>query len=153
MGIRNKLLVLNMFVLLSSLMQAVRRDNKQRFSLQEENGELLIRANQGHTLAVRFFLCRLTEIRRPSHLSRLRQLWDEHVTMMKFLLWVPEIPLSDMCLYIFLSLSSEDGVSEADRKWRTCWFNIPLFTVLGFGNMLGLCIWVRYQESYYSTHG
>ncbi|KAB2037590.1 hypothetical protein ES319_D03G085000v1 [Gossypium barbadense] len=28
---------------------AVRKDNKQRFSLLEENGELLIRANQGHT--------------------------------------------------------------------------------------------------------
>lgn len=33
-------------------MQAVRRDNKQRFSLLEENGELLIRANQGHTVKV-----------------------------------------------------------------------------------------------------
>ncbi|KAM7472103.1 hypothetical protein LguiA_010286 [Lonicera macranthoides] len=30
--------------------EAVRKDNKQRFSLQEENGELLIRANQGHTM-------------------------------------------------------------------------------------------------------
>ncbi|KAL5571551.1 hypothetical protein UlMin_021148 [Ulmus minor] len=30
--------------------EAVRRDNKQRFSLQEENGEVLIRANQGHTI-------------------------------------------------------------------------------------------------------
>ncbi|KAK2650566.1 hypothetical protein Ddye_018055 [Dipteronia dyeriana] len=30
--------------------EAVRRDNKQRFSLVEENGELLIRANQGHTI-------------------------------------------------------------------------------------------------------
>ncbi|KAI4372707.1 hypothetical protein MLD38_010906 [Melastoma candidum] len=30
--------------------EAVRRDNKQRFSLLEEDGELLIRANQGHTL-------------------------------------------------------------------------------------------------------
>lgn len=30
--------------------EAVRRDNKQRFSLLEENGELLIRANQGHTV-------------------------------------------------------------------------------------------------------
>ncbi|KAB2039311.1 hypothetical protein ES319_D02G000300v1, partial [Gossypium barbadense] len=29
---------------------AVRKDNKQRFSLLEENGELLIRANQGHTV-------------------------------------------------------------------------------------------------------
>ncbi|KAK8294438.1 hypothetical protein V6Z11_D05G000100 [Gossypium hirsutum] len=27
-----------------------RKDNKQRFSLLEENGELLIRANQGHTV-------------------------------------------------------------------------------------------------------
>ncbi|XP_031485199.1 uncharacterized protein LOC116254165 isoform X2 [Nymphaea colorata] len=33
------------------IQEAVRRDNKQRFSLQEKNGELLIRANQGHTLA------------------------------------------------------------------------------------------------------
>ncbi|XP_068650846.1 putative tRNA 2'-phosphotransferase isoform X2 [Aristolochia californica] len=32
--------------------EAVRRDSKQRFSLLEENGELLIRANQGHTLNV-----------------------------------------------------------------------------------------------------
>ncbi|KAK4396692.1 putative tRNA 2'-phosphotransferase [Sesamum angolense] len=31
--------------------EAVRKDNKQRFSLLEENGELLIRANQGHTIA------------------------------------------------------------------------------------------------------
>ncbi|KAL6861563.1 hypothetical protein ACP4OV_017263 [Aristida adscensionis] len=31
--------------------EAVRRDNKQRFSLLEEDGELLIRANQGHTVA------------------------------------------------------------------------------------------------------
>ncbi|KAI3800460.1 hypothetical protein L1987_28551 [Smallanthus sonchifolius] len=30
--------------------EAVRRDNKQRFGLLEENGELLIRANQGHTV-------------------------------------------------------------------------------------------------------
>ncbi|XP_023729257.1 uncharacterized protein LOC111876934 [Lactuca sativa] len=30
--------------------EAVRLDNKQRFSLLEENGELLVRANQGHTL-------------------------------------------------------------------------------------------------------
>ncbi|KAI3449117.1 hypothetical protein Pfo_005782 [Paulownia fortunei] len=30
--------------------EAVRKDNKQRFSLLEENGELLIRANQGHTI-------------------------------------------------------------------------------------------------------
>ncbi|AQK79402.1 Regulator of Vps4 activity in the MVB pathway protein [Zea mays] len=30
--------------------KAVRRDNKQRFSLLEEDGELLIRANQGHTV-------------------------------------------------------------------------------------------------------
>jgi len=30
--------------------QAVRQDNKQRFSLLEEDGELLIRANQGHTV-------------------------------------------------------------------------------------------------------
>ncbi|RYR72110.1 hypothetical protein Ahy_A02g006312 isoform B [Arachis hypogaea] len=32
--------------------EAVRKDNKQRFSLIEENGELLIRANQGHTITV-----------------------------------------------------------------------------------------------------
>ncbi|KAL0701595.1 hypothetical protein Bca4012_057717 [Brassica carinata] len=30
--------------------EAVRKDNKQRFSLAEENGELLIRANQGHSI-------------------------------------------------------------------------------------------------------
>uniref|UniRef100_A0A7N0UG13 2'-phosphotransferase n=1 Tax=Kalanchoe fedtschenkoi TaxID=63787 RepID=A0A7N0UG13_KALFE len=30
--------------------EAVRKDNKQRFSLLEEDGELLIRANQGHTI-------------------------------------------------------------------------------------------------------
>ncbi|XP_020108972.1 tRNA 2'-phosphotransferase 1-like isoform X1 [Ananas comosus] len=30
--------------------KAVKRDNKQRFSLSEEDGELLIRANQGHTV-------------------------------------------------------------------------------------------------------
>ncbi|TYH84710.1 hypothetical protein ES332_D02G214900v1, partial [Gossypium tomentosum] len=29
---------------------AVRKDNKQQFSLLEENGELLIHANQGHTV-------------------------------------------------------------------------------------------------------
>lgn len=34
------------------LFQAVRKDNKQRFSLLEENGELLIRTNQGHTITV-----------------------------------------------------------------------------------------------------
>ena len=39
-------------------MQAVKRDNKQRFSLLEEDGELLIRANQGHTVTV----CSLSEI-------------------------------------------------------------------------------------------
>ncbi|RYR71082.1 uncharacterized protein [Arachis hypogaea] len=32
--------------------EAVQNDNKQRFSLIEENGELLIRANQGHTITV-----------------------------------------------------------------------------------------------------
>ncbi|KAK4397480.1 tRNA 2'-phosphotransferase 1 [Sesamum angolense] len=30
--------------------EAIRKDNKQRFNLLEENGELLIRANQGHTI-------------------------------------------------------------------------------------------------------
>ncbi|KAL6565860.1 hypothetical protein OROHE_004915 [Orobanche hederae] len=30
--------------------EAVRRDTKQRFSILEENGELLIRANQGHSI-------------------------------------------------------------------------------------------------------
>ncbi|XP_043698457.1 tRNA 2'-phosphotransferase 1-like [Telopea speciosissima] len=30
--------------------EAVSKDNKQRFSLMEENGELFIRANQGHTI-------------------------------------------------------------------------------------------------------
>ncbi|KAL9379660.1 hypothetical protein Peur_028142 [Populus x canadensis] len=30
--------------------EAVRKDNKQRFSLLEEGGELLIRANQGHSI-------------------------------------------------------------------------------------------------------
>ncbi|XP_059651562.1 uncharacterized protein LOC132299116 [Cornus florida] len=30
--------------------EAVRKDNKQRFSLLDENGEILIRANQGHTI-------------------------------------------------------------------------------------------------------
>lgn len=39
-------------------MQAVRRDNKGRFSLLEEDGELLIRANQGHSVTV----CSLSEI-------------------------------------------------------------------------------------------
>nr|VDC69789.1 unnamed protein product [Brassica rapa] len=34
----------------SKFLKAVRRDNKQRFSLVEENGELLIRANQGHSI-------------------------------------------------------------------------------------------------------
>ncbi|ESQ28423.1 hypothetical protein EUTSA_v10019720mg, partial [Eutrema salsugineum] len=33
--------------------EAVRRDNKQRFSLIEENAELLIRANQGHSITTR----------------------------------------------------------------------------------------------------
>ncbi|XP_075074053.1 uncharacterized protein LOC107773662 [Nicotiana tabacum] len=32
--------------------EAVRNDNKQRFGLLEENGELLIRANQGHTVKI-----------------------------------------------------------------------------------------------------
>lgn len=32
------------------LREAVKRDNKQRFGLLEENGKLLIRANQGHSL-------------------------------------------------------------------------------------------------------
>uniref|UniRef100_A0A0D9WLH3 DUF3615 domain-containing protein n=1 Tax=Leersia perrieri TaxID=77586 RepID=A0A0D9WLH3_9ORYZ len=35
---------------LRKMYQAVRRDSKQRFSLLEEDGELLIRANQGHTV-------------------------------------------------------------------------------------------------------
>ncbi|KAM3397712.1 tRNA 2'-phosphotransferase 1 [Capsicum galapagoense] len=32
--------------------EAVQKDNKQRFGLLEENGELLIRANQGHTVKI-----------------------------------------------------------------------------------------------------
>ncbi|XP_013634347.1 PREDICTED: tRNA 2'-phosphotransferase 1 isoform X1 [Brassica oleracea var. oleracea] len=35
---------------IDEIREAVRRDNKQRFSLVEENGELLIRANQGHSI-------------------------------------------------------------------------------------------------------
>ncbi|XP_058729320.1 uncharacterized protein LOC131601504 [Vicia villosa] len=34
---------------IDDIREAVRKDNKQRFSLIEENGEILIRANQGHT--------------------------------------------------------------------------------------------------------
>ncbi|GAB2272003.1 hypothetical protein Dimus_006829 [Dionaea muscipula] len=34
----------------NEIREAVSRDNKQRFSLVEENGELLIRANQGHSV-------------------------------------------------------------------------------------------------------
>nr|AFK46189.1 unknown [Medicago truncatula] len=34
---------------IDDIREAVRKDNKQHFSLVEENGELLIRANQGHT--------------------------------------------------------------------------------------------------------
>ncbi|KAJ4910124.1 Tpt1 / KptA family protein [Raphanus sativus] len=35
---------------INEIREAVRRDNKQRFSLVEENGELLICANQGHSI-------------------------------------------------------------------------------------------------------
>ncbi|KAJ6839103.1 tRNA 2'-phosphotransferase 1-like [Iris pallida] len=42
--------------------EAVRRDNKQRFSLLEENGELLIRANQGHTISTISSECLLKPI-------------------------------------------------------------------------------------------
>jgi len=35
---------------IDEIREAVRRDNKQRFSLIDENGELLIRANQGHSI-------------------------------------------------------------------------------------------------------
>ncbi|KAL4024556.1 hypothetical protein IC575_012916 [Cucumis melo] len=35
---------------IDDIREAVRKDNKQRFSLLDENGELLIRANQGHTV-------------------------------------------------------------------------------------------------------
>ncbi|KAK4271039.1 hypothetical protein QN277_019791 [Acacia crassicarpa] len=35
---------------IDDIREAVLKDNKQRFSLIEENGELLIRANQGHTI-------------------------------------------------------------------------------------------------------
>lgn len=36
--------------------QAVSHDNKQRFSLLEENGELLLRANQGHSITVIYLM-------------------------------------------------------------------------------------------------
>ncbi|KAL6502689.1 hypothetical protein OROHE_024342 [Orobanche hederae] len=35
---------------IEDIKEAVTHDDKQRFSLVEENGELLLRANQGHTL-------------------------------------------------------------------------------------------------------
>ncbi|KAL6562815.1 hypothetical protein OROHE_005402 [Orobanche hederae] len=35
---------------IEDIIEAVRHDDKQRFSLVEENGELLLRANKGHTL-------------------------------------------------------------------------------------------------------
>ncbi|OVA00128.1 Phosphotransferase KptA/Tpt1 [Macleaya cordata] len=35
---------------IDDIREAVKNDNKQRFGLLEENGELLIRANQGHTI-------------------------------------------------------------------------------------------------------
>ncbi|KAJ4892365.1 Tpt1 / KptA family protein [Raphanus sativus] len=35
---------------IDEIREAVRRDNKQRFSLVEENGDLFIRANQGHSI-------------------------------------------------------------------------------------------------------
>ena len=39
-------------IMLMHFLKAVRKDNKQRFGLLEENGELLIRANQGHSVLV-----------------------------------------------------------------------------------------------------
>ncbi|KAK9103277.1 hypothetical protein Sjap_020531 [Stephania japonica] len=39
---------------IDDIREAVRKDNKQRFGLLEENGELLIKANQGHSLTVSF---------------------------------------------------------------------------------------------------
>nr|VDD04911.1 unnamed protein product [Brassica oleracea] len=43
---------------IDEIREAVRRDNKQRFSLVEENGELLIRANQGHSITLLLYcLC------------------------------------------------------------------------------------------------
>ncbi|GMI71222.1 hypothetical protein HRI_000791500 [Hibiscus trionum] len=42
--------------------EAVRKDNKQRFSLLEENGEVLIRANQGHTITTVEFESLLKQI-------------------------------------------------------------------------------------------
>jgi RNA:NAD 2'-phosphotransferase (TPT1/KptA family) len=43
-----------------SLIQAVRKDNKQRLSLLEEGEELLIRANQGHSIKVIDIYCETT---------------------------------------------------------------------------------------------
>ncbi|KAL6128933.1 hypothetical protein ACLB2K_072286 [Fragaria x ananassa] len=43
---------LNLDMRSDGFMKAVRKDNKQRFSLLEENGELLIRANQGHSTTI-----------------------------------------------------------------------------------------------------
>ncbi|BAT81964.1 hypothetical protein VIGAN_03188800 [Vigna angularis var. angularis] len=38
--------------IVDDIKEVVQRDNKQRFSLMEENGELLICANQGHTVMI-----------------------------------------------------------------------------------------------------
>lgn len=38
-------------------LQAVAEDNKQRFKLEEKDGQLLVRANQGHTITVGTAFC------------------------------------------------------------------------------------------------
>ncbi|XP_066371917.1 putative tRNA 2'-phosphotransferase isoform X2 [Miscanthus floridulus] len=53
--------------------EAVRRDNKQRFSLLEEDGELLIRANQGHTVTTVTSESLLKPILSPDEVSGIRQ--------------------------------------------------------------------------------
>lgn len=70
--------------------QAVRKDNKQRFSLLDENGELLIRANQGHTVTVIFYLYRPSNMLLPfskyNKADWLKICWLLHLSQMHLML-------------------------------------------------------------------
>ncbi|KAI5679739.1 hypothetical protein M9H77_00966 [Catharanthus roseus] len=106
--------------------EAVRKDNKQRFSLVEENGELWIRANQGHTIPCKpldantvFILVRPKKTEKGKENSSVPRKVDDTVeteSLLKPILSAEEVPVCVHGTYKrYLESILEQGLKRMKR--------------------------------------
>ncbi|KAH9287735.1 hypothetical protein KI387_031852, partial [Taxus chinensis] len=96
------------------LKEAVKRDNKQRFGLHEENGQLLIRANQGHSIRTIKSVELLNSIISPEEVPVC-----VHGTYLRYLEVIKKEGLKSMNrihIHFATGLCKEDGVISGMRS-------------------------------------